>query len=140
MFLQQFRASPERGRATRTTGRVARSWACRNPLRRPVFGGRPRCGLLNSPRPTREPRLSRTEPIVSTAAPPSPGKNEKILFWASFFTLIAAGIGFSIRTDIIAYWGKDFGFTQTELGQLTGMGLAGFGVAIIFFSFFTDLF
>jgi MFS family permease len=77
---------------------------------------------------------------VSTAAPPSPGRNEKILFWASFFTLIAAGIGFSVRTDIIAYWGKDFGFTQTELGQLTGMGLAGFGVAIIFFSFFTDLF
>ena len=62
------------------------------------------------------------------------------LFWASFFTLIAAGMGFSIRTDIIADWGKSFGFTQTELGQLTGMGLAGFGLAIIFFSFFTDLF
>jgi MFS family permease len=49
-------------------------------------------------------------------------------------------MGFSIRTDIISNWGKDFGFTQTELGQVTGMGLAGFGVAIIFFSFFTDLF
>jgi MFS family permease len=49
-------------------------------------------------------------------------------------------MGFSIRTDIIASWGKDYGFTQTELGELTGMGLAGFGVAIIFFSFFTDLF
>jgi MFS family permease len=70
----------------------------------------------------------------------SPGTNEKVLFWASFFTLIAAGIGFSVRGDILASWGKDFGFTQTELGQLTGMGLAGFGVAIIFFSFFTDLF
>ncbi|MBX9579274.1 MAG: MFS transporter [Gemmataceae bacterium] len=62
------------------------------------------------------------------------------LFWASFITLIAAGMGFAIRGDIIANWGKDFGFTQTELGELTGMGLAGFGVAIIFFSFFTDLF
>jgi MFS family permease len=63
-----------------------------------------------------------------------------ILFWASFFTLIAAGMGFSIRSDIIAAWGTSFGFTQTELGEVTGMGLAGFGVAIIFFSFFTDLF
>src|SRR5262249_50846892 len=62
------------------------------------------------------------------------------LFTASFMTLIAAGMGFSIRTDIIADWGKNFGFTQTELGQLSGMGLAGFGLAIIFFSFFTDLF
>ena len=79
---------------------------------------------------------------MSSASSPgsSPGLNERILFWASFFTLIAAGIGFSVRGDIIASWGKDYGFTQTELGQLTGMGLAGFGVAIIFFSFFTDLF
>ncbi|VTR93692.1 mfs transporter : Uncharacterized protein OS=Planctomyces maris DSM 8797 GN=PM8797T_03449 PE=4 SV=1: MFS_1 [Gemmata massiliana] len=79
---------------------------------------------------------------MSSASSPgnSPGRNEKILFWASFFTLIAAGMGFSIRSDIIANWGKDYGFTQTELGQVTGMGLAGFGVAIIFFSFVTDLF
>lgn len=87
--------------------------------------------------------LCLTEPIVSTAASvsvvSSPGRNEKVLFWASFLTLIAAGMGFSIRGDILVYWGRDFGFTQTELGQLTGMGLAGFGVAIIFFSLFTDL-
>src|SRR5438477_12978180 len=67
-------------------------------------------------------------------------RNNMVLFWASFLTLIAAGMGFSIRTDIIADWGKDFGFTQTELGQLTGMGLTGFGLSIIFFSFFADLF
>ena len=61
------------------------------------------------------------------------------LFWASFFTLIAAGMGFSIRGDIQAYWGREFGFTQTELGEITGMGLMGFGLTIIFFSFFADL-
>lgn len=77
---------------------------------------------------------------ATTVSPSSPGTNEKILFWASFLTLIAAGMGFSIRGDILAYWGREFGFTQTELGELTGMGLAGFGVAIIFFSVFTDLF
>jgi MFS family permease len=64
--------------------------------------------------------------------------NNKILFWASFLTLIAAGMGFSIRGDILADWGRDFGFTQTELGKITGQGLAGFGITIIFFSFFAD--
>jgi MFS family permease len=65
--------------------------------------------------------------------------NEKFLFWASFLTLIAAGMGFAIRGDILADWGREFGFTQTELGEITGWGLAGFGVTIIFFSFFADL-
>src|SRR6516165_931783 len=81
-----------------------------------------------------------------TAAPGSavpaftePGTNEKILFWASFLTLIAAGMGFSIRGSILADWGRQFGFTQTELGIITGQGLAGFGITIIFFSFFADL-
>jgi len=65
--------------------------------------------------------------------------NDKILFWASFFTLIAAGMGFSIRGGILADWGRDFGFTQTELGEITGQGLAAFGLTIIFFSFFADV-
>jgi MFS family permease len=72
-------------------------------------------------------------------APAEPGRNEKILFWASFLTLIAAGMGFSIRGDILADWGRQFGFTQTDLGVITGQGLAGFGITIIFFSFFADL-
>src|SRR5262249_3958072 len=54
-------------------------------------------------------------------------------------TLIAAGMGFSIRADILADWGRQFGFTQTELGEITGMGLMGFGLTIIFFSFFADI-
>lgn len=64
--------------------------------------------------------------------------HNKILFWASFFTLIAAGMGFSIRGEILADWGGQFGFTQTDLGEITGMGLVGFGFTIIFFSFFAD--
>jgi MFS family permease len=70
-----------------------------------------------------------------------PTMNEKILFWASFFTLIAAGIGFSVRgVDILKDWGNQFGFTQAELGTITGGGLIGFGLAIIFFSFCADKF
>ena len=79
----------------------------------------------------------------ATSPPPadSPGTNEKILFWASFATLVAAGIGFSVRgVEILEDWGNQFGFTQSELGTITGGGLVGFGLAIIFFSFFADRF
>ncbi len=84
--------------------------------------------------------------MATAAAPSGPsagqsfGTNEKFLFWASFFTLIAAGIGFSVRGFILADWGNQFGFTQAELGGISGGGLIGFGIAIIFFSFFADLF
>ncbi len=68
----------------------------------------------------------------------APGRTEKILFLASFMTLIAAGIGFSIRNSLLGTWGHQFGFTQTELGAITGAGLWGFPVAIIALSFVVD--
>jgi MFS family permease len=64
--------------------------------------------------------------------------NDKRLFWASFLTLIAAGIGFSIRGAILGDWSKQFGFTQSELGGITGGGLIGFGITIIALSFIAD--
>jgi len=60
------------------------------------------------------------------------------IFWASFLTLIAEGMGFGVRTGILADWGGQFGFTKSELGSITGGGLAGFGVTIIICSFFAD--
>jgi MFS family permease len=45
----------------------------------------------------------------------------------------------SVRNDILNDWGTSFGFTQGELGTISGMGLMGFGLTIIFFSFFADL-
>jgi MFS family permease len=79
----------------------------------------------------------------STGSPPAKdvvSSNDLKLFWASFLTLIAAGIGFSVRGFVLQDWGDKFGFTQTELGGISGGGLIGFGIAIIFFSFFSDLF
>ena len=75
-------------------------------------------------------------------SPPSESTstNNRILFLASFLTLIAAGIGFATRGVLLVDWGQRYGFTQAELGSITGGGLAGFGLAIIFFSFFADLF
>lgn len=68
----------------------------------------------------------------------STGWNEKILFWASFLTLIAAGIGFSVRGAILKDWGDQFGFTQSELGTITGGGLIAFGITIIVGSLLAD--
>jgi MFS family permease len=64
--------------------------------------------------------------------------NRKILLWASFLTLIAAGMGFGIRTGVLKDWETAFGFTKQDLGKITGGGLTGFGVTIIFFSPFVD--
>jgi MFS family permease len=63
---------------------------------------------------------------------------QRRLFIASFITLIAAGVGFSIRSGILDDWGRKFGFTQTELGAITGSGLWGFGLAVVFFSMLAD--
>jgi MFS family permease len=91
----------------------------------PDRAGQPSTGAVDYP----------TAPSIAA----EPGRNEMILFWASFLTLIAAGMGFTIRNDILADWGRQFGFTQTELGEIQGMGLFGFGLTIIFFSFFADV-
>lgn len=63
---------------------------------------------------------------------------QRRLFLASFVTLIAAGVGFSIRSGILDDWGRQFGFTQSELGAITGSGLWGFGLAIVVFSLVAD--
>jgi MFS family permease len=67
------------------------------------------------------------------------GWNERILFYASFLTLIAAGIGFSVRGAILQDWGEQFGFTQTELGTITGGGLFFYGITIIGGSLLADV-
>src|SRR3954467_10766645 len=63
---------------------------------------------------------------------------QRAIFFASFMTLVAAGMGFSINGGILGDLGAKFGFTQSDLGAITGGGLAGFGFTIIFFSFFAD--
>lgn len=64
--------------------------------------------------------------------------NQRNIFIASFMTLIAAGVGFAIRGGVLADWESEFGFTKSELGNITGGGLTGFGVTIIVCSLFAD--
>src|SRR6476660_3519994 len=72
--------------------------------------------------------------------PDAGGVHQKSIFFASFMTLVAAGVGFGVRGGVLADLGGQFGLTKTDLGNITGGGLAGFGFTIIFFSFFADRF
>src|SRR5438445_721407 len=57
--------------------------------------------------------------------------NAQRLLWAGFFSIFAAGVGFGVRGAILVDWARQFGFTQTELGDISGGGLWGFGLIVI---------
>lgn len=64
--------------------------------------------------------------------------NPKRLLWAGFFSIFAAGVGFSVRGGILVEWAREYGFTMAELGGITGGGLTGFGVIIILGALIAD--
>lgn len=53
--------------------------------------------------------------------------------------LVAAGVGFAVRGGLLGVWSEKYGFTFTELGQITGGGLLGFGLVILLTSLVIDL-
>jgi MFS family permease len=71
-------------------------------------------------------------------APAIAGANAHRLLYAGFMAIAASGVGFSVRAGILGLWGAEYGFTQTELGGITGGGLTGFGVIIIIGSLIAD--
>src|SRR4051812_25990789 len=72
------------------------------------------------------------------AAPQGGPLRQRLIFFASFMTLVVAGVGFAVRNGILGDWAAQFGFTKTDLGTITGGGLTGFGVTIIVCSYFAD--
>jgi MFS family permease len=60
------------------------------------------------------------------------------LLWAGFMAIMASGVGFSIRAGILGQWAEQYGFTQTELGAITGGGLTGFGIIILVSALIAD--
>jgi len=64
--------------------------------------------------------------------------NASRLLWAGFMAILAAGVGFSIRGGILGQWADRYGFTMTELGNITGGGLTGFGIIILLGAFIAD--
>lgn len=76
--------------------------------------------------------------MQDTAQGQAPASNAQRLLWAGFMAILAAGVGFSIRGGILGQWAEKYGFTMTELGQITGGGLTGFGIIILIGAFIAD--
>ena len=57
--------------------------------------------------------------------------NANRLLCGGFMAILAAGIGFAIRGGFLDNWRGEFGFTDTELGNITGAGGPGFCFGII---------
>ncbi len=61
------------------------------------------------------------------------------LLWAGFMAILAAGVGFGVRGGILNDWATQYGFTQTQVGEVTGFGLVGFGVVILIGAVLADI-
>ena len=60
------------------------------------------------------------------------------LFWSCFIALVATSFGFIVRTQIIGDWGVQFNLTETQKGEILGVGLWPFALSIILFSLVID--
>lgn len=61
------------------------------------------------------------------------------LLWAGFMAILAHGVGFGVRGGILNDWATQYGFTQTQVGEVTGFGLVGFGVVILIGAVLADI-
>jgi MFS family permease len=65
-------------------------------------------------------------------------KEKQMLLWASFLSLMAAGVGFVFRAMVPALWAKEFGVDDSEVGRLFGAGLWPIAIMMILFSLLVD--
>lgn len=60
------------------------------------------------------------------------------LFIACFIALIATSFGFIIRALTMDTWAAEFGFSETQKGEIFGVGLWPFAISIVLFSLIID--
>lgn len=70
----------------------------------------------------------------------SPGENkpDMLLFYGCVASLVATSFGFVLRAFVLQDWGAQFQLTQTQLGEISGVGLWPFAVSIVLFSLIVD--
>ena len=64
--------------------------------------------------------------------------HDKRLFWGCFAALIATAFGFIIRAMIMDEWANQFGLSETQKGEIFGVGLWPFAISIVLFSLIID--
>ena len=60
------------------------------------------------------------------------------LFYACFVALVTTSFGFILRALMLPEWGREFNLTQTQLGEIAGVGLWPFAISIVLFSLIID--
>ncbi len=60
------------------------------------------------------------------------------LFWGCFIALIATSFGFIARVLTAGDWSAEFGLSETQTGEILGVGLWPFAVSIVLFSLIID--
>ena len=65
-------------------------------------------------------------------------KSDKMLFWGCFIALITTAFGFILRAFLMDGWAKEFNFSETQKGELFGVGLWPFAISIVIFSLIID--
>ncbi|MFY0688637.1 MAG: MFS transporter [Cyclobacteriaceae bacterium] len=63
---------------------------------------------------------------------------DKKLFWACFVALVTTSFGFILRALTLPQWGEEFNLTNTQIGEIAGVGLWPFAISIVVFSLFVD--
>ncbi len=63
---------------------------------------------------------------------------DKKLFWACFVALVTTSFGFILRALTLPQWGEEFNLTNTQIGEIAGVGLWPFAISIVLFSLFVD--
>ena len=65
-------------------------------------------------------------------------QNVQWLFWTCFIALVATSFGFIIRATVIGDMGLHFNLSETQKGEILGVGLWPFALSIILFSLVID--
>jgi MFS family permease len=65
-------------------------------------------------------------------------ENDPVLFWGCFIALVTCAFGFVVRTQVIGEWADQFSMSETEKGEILGVGFWPFAFGIFFFSMFID--
>ena len=65
-------------------------------------------------------------------------KEKTALFWASFLSLVAAGVGFAFRIAKGGEYGSEFALTYQQVGQIMGASFWPIAVTMILFSLVVD--
>ncbi len=60
------------------------------------------------------------------------------LFWACFVALVTTSFGFILRALTLPQWGEEFNLTNTQVGEIAGVGLWPFAISIVLFSLIID--